>query len=1053
MQIINLRNNFYLLPIINKFIQSTMKKLYPMMLAGIITLGIAAGVTLATASTTATATQSMSRAAESEGIISIDVSDGTYEGGLRLENNTPPNVGYAKNGGKATYSFNCSQAGVYQANINFNWFQNAGDFIFTVTDKATGDVEVRTVYHVSAKHEAQITLPGLIRQGEKSLTMEISSSSTGYIANWISFTLNRVGDSFAQISDITAVGIDSTPYDGYDYSFNLPVDFSAQSVTLNVKHTGATVKATGEGCTVTTKSDGVYEVTSPAPNSEAIVTFTLTPDDGAFSEQLVYKVRIFHIGDVRLSGITVDDVEVTAEIIENLNNDASATLAGNIYTAIPVVKATFVDGSSADGILTLDGTTASAKFSGKAGDKTKDFTLSIEGIHLYTPTEADKRQDLRYDSSNKQDNNTWSNGLFTIDPCGDGWGGTQFKFKGDKITLSIPSDMLVKQLILGGLADNYAPGRITSVTTNEGSSVYLPTSSSFNNPASTAYNLVINIDGHKAGSPFEINIEGGSQPVMWFEFVYEEFALNTPVELAEKSCTDLTGKNHTVLTFSFDRAVGDAEVTFNGSTIKAEGGSSSLQFALWDMEYDKEYTFTIPAGTLHDSYGNTNADAISYTFTTGKENAPVEAITAERFIEVSDVDGLRNAVASLSQTNSNAESPLTVIYIHDGDYDLGHDTGATDACLGINKVYNVSLIGESQEGVLLHGTRTGISYPVLSTRYSTNIYMENLTVRNDLDFGKSDRVGVGVAHYGGNLDIMKNVTLQSVQDTQVTGERGYYLNCTIHGSVDYICGGGDHFYDHCTFVNTHEGGYITAPSTSASTKYGYVMSDCIVKGAGKYSLGRPWQNEPRNYFINTTMEALPNDGGWGQMSNLPTHFYEYGSKDADGNLLDLSKRTNSPTSTNTYTPVLTVEEAAVFTLKNVLGYKDSWLATELTDALDAPAIAIEDGVITWSPVNRAAGYIVYADGKLIAYTTDTRHTVADRTRAVDGTYTVCAVNANGARGIMSEGADFTSGIADIEVSADENTPEYYNLQGIRVQNPSNGIYIRRQGDKIEKVIL
>lgn len=47
-----------------------------------------------------------------------------------------------------------------------------------------------------------------------------------------------------------------------------------------------------------------------------------------------------------------------------------------------------------------------------------------------------------------------------------------------------------------------------------------------------------------------------------------------------------------------------------------------------------------------------------------------------------------------------------------------------------------------------------------------------------------------------------------------------------------------------------------------------------------------------------------------------------------------------------------------------------------------------------------------------------------------------------------------TGITNIEADFDENAPvEYYNLQGIRVNNPENGLYIRRQGNKVEKVIL
>lgn len=46
-----------------------------------------------------------------------------------------------------------------------------------------------------------------------------------------------------------------------------------------------------------------------------------------------------------------------------------------------------------------------------------------------------------------------------------------------------------------------------------------------------------------------------------------------------------------------------------------------------------------------------------------------------------------------------------------------------------------------------------------------------------------------------------------------------------------------------------------------------------------------------------------------------------------------------------------------------------------------------------------------------------------------------------------------SGIADIMIPAEEGVAEYFNLQGIRVANPSAGIYIRRCGNKVEKEIL
>ena len=42
-----------------------------------------------------------------------------------------------------------------------------------------------------------------------------------------------------------------------------------------------------------------------------------------------------------------------------------------------------------------------------------------------------------------------------------------------------------------------------------------------------------------------------------------------------------------------------------------------------------------------------------------------------------------------------------------------------------------------------------------------------------------------------------------------------------------------------------------------------------------------------------------------------------------------------------------------------------------------------------------------------------------------------------------------------EITGDnENAPvEYYNLNGQRVSNPANGIFVRKQGSKVEKIVI
>ena len=50
--------------------------------------------------------------------------------------------------------------------------------------------------------------------------------------------------------------------------------------------------------------------------------------------------------------------------------------------------------------------------------------------------------------------------------------------------------------------------------------------------------------------------------------------------------------------------------------------------------------------------------------------------------------------------------------------------------------------------------------------------------------------------------------------------------------------------------------------------------------------------------------------------------------------------------------------------------------------------------------------------------------------------------------------DNLAGIEDVIADEDADAPvEYFNLNGVRVDNPQNGIYIKRQGKKVEKVFI
>ena len=46
-----------------------------------------------------------------------------------------------------------------------------------------------------------------------------------------------------------------------------------------------------------------------------------------------------------------------------------------------------------------------------------------------------------------------------------------------------------------------------------------------------------------------------------------------------------------------------------------------------------------------------------------------------------------------------------------------------------------------------------------------------------------------------------------------------------------------------------------------------------------------------------------------------------------------------------------------------------------------------------------------------------------------------------------------SGVEETLVDDVDTPAEYYNLNGVRVENPENGVYIKRQGGKATKVVM
>jgi len=774
-------------------------------------------------------------------------------------------------------------------------------------------------------------------------------------------------------------------------------------------------------------SNGGKTLTYTYTGSVASIEFIVNGPSYMSTIQVTYPVtEEIPVEGVAITGIKVDGESISfpAEINMAAEDYTATWEAENIYTTVPVVVASFSEGADETGLVS--GTGASRTYTFTKADRT--FKLIISNLYVYEPAGDEVAVAIKHNEGSVADN-VWTNGVYTFTTTGIGSsGGADFKFDANTdapYTISVPADIVVKQFIIRNFHANYSGGNGQLKTvTSEGATTYLPTKRTcvcnvIGSDASNrqyegeAFDLVVNIANHTAGQPIVFTMLKSAQPMGWIELTtVKEVPTTAPVKTGENV---VISDNDAAILVSFDREIaGDVTATIGTQSVIAKGGGSALLFNAWDLSYSTDYTLTIAAGAVEDTYGNVTDAAIEVAVNVPAKAAVTPAVYDYVVSTVSELDAALEAVQASNPT-SNKSAARKTIFIKNGDYDLGEvkdgDNYQTVRWLNAN---NVSLIGESRDGVILHGYSTGISNPVLNLRYGQGFYLQDLTIRNDFDYGTGEFRGVSVAIYGGDKTIMKNVRLLSNQDTQVTGHRMYHEDCAIHGTVDFICGGGDNYYYHTELVLEDRGGnVIVAPSTNATQQWGYVFDECTIKGvdaaaaasnAGSYFLGRPWQNEPRTYFLHTTMEVQAAAAGWTSMGNLPTHFYEYDTRDAEGAAIDLSARQNSPTSTNTYVPVLTDDEAASFSVRSVLGGEDAWDAAAQAALLSAPAnVAVSvDGNLTWDAADDALCYVVLKDG---AYLTN----VATNSFAVtaSGAYSVKAANCFGGLGIASAAVNYT----------------------------------------------
>ena len=532
--------------------------------------------------------------------------------------------------------------------------------------------------------------------------------------------------------------------------------------------------------------------------------------------------------------------------------------------------------------------------------------------------------------------------------------------------------------------------------------------------------------------------------------------------------TGVSSNGSIILTFDKKIVAGTGVATLGGEQLTPIISGKTAVFQYTGLEYATDYTFHMPEGVLMSRSGKPVA-AATINFTTMERRQP----DARLFDVIVAKDGsgdFTTVQKAVDAAPANRARPY-LIFIKNGQY-------KEHINIPQNKPY-LHFIGQDRDKtVILNDALSGGDNSVGTDAGATvtvkanNTFFENLTMENEYGHTKRNGPQALALNTQGDRIALNHVRLLSYQDTWITTStsnyRHYIRHSIIEGAVDFIYNSGNVYMDGDTLeINRSSGGYIVAPSHGADVKWGYVFMNNVIRPVQGMTvsdiwLGRPWHNSPKTVFINTQLfVGVPATGWYETMGGLPVLWADYNTIDSKGNPVDLSRRRDtyyymdgSKKVTGKAKNYLTDEEAAQYTVKNVMGGTDNWQPTLLCEACDAPVVSQNGSQLTWQPVPYAICYVVTNPaGEVAGFTTDCSFEATESTG-----WRVQAVNEYG--GLSTKAApgdatailDSTQGLSDGSASTVQR-PSFYTLGGTRTATLHKGLNIVRQSDGTVKKVL
>lgn len=539
------------------------------------------------------------------------------------------------------------------------------------------------------------------------------------------------------------------------------------------------------------------------------------------------------------------------------------------------------------------------------------------------------------------------------------------------------------------------------------------------------------------------------------DIVNDDTAPVLETTLPKAGAEGVTANGSVILTFDEKVATGTngGIATLDGKEIAPTISGKTVVYRYSGLKYATTYTFTLPAGAIEDRSGNA-FEGVELTFTT-MERALPDARVYDAVVAQDGTGDYTTVQAAIDAAPENRVKPW-LIFIKEGTYNEHVD-------IPENKPY-LNLIGQARDKVIitdnkLCGGDDALHVDVGATFVvrSSDMFFENISFVNS--YGVEMNAGPQALALNTKNDrvVFNNCGMYSYQDTWITPSesayRGYVKNCFIEGAVDFIYNNGDYYFDGDTLnIVRTSGGYIVAPSHTVDSKWGYVFMNNVITAPGVPSetsvwLGRPWHNQPKTVYINTTAEVtIPAAGWYSTMGGIPAIFAEYNTMDGDGNPIDLSNRNNyyyynddNGEKVEGYAKsVLTAEEAAEYTIDNVLRGDDNWQPELMTEPCATPVAYIDagDGKVTWEAVPYAICYVITKDGKVESFTTDTQCDYAEGSK-----YLIQAVNEYGGLSQAAEPSGISTAIDSAESVEEMAVTGIYTVEGMKLGSLRKGLNI------------